>query len=239
MTPDERERLLAEIVRFCALLAGPKGRLELRAPRVPQLQTCFGLFTDWDALATQALFLEGRGAPGIYVCPNLFRLELFRDAPENHLIKGTTWAVEDADILTHRWLYIDLDPIRRHGIKSDATTEREHEAAIHTAISVHDWLIQRGAPPRSMLLVDTGNGAAVLLKLPFIAARTDDADQLQDVLRAISFRFNTDAVHIDTTTYNASRLVRLAGTLNQKGSGTPERPHRRAHLIPMRIPGVP
>lgn len=37
--------------------------------------------------------------------------------------------------------------------------------------------------------------------------------------------------HVDTSTFNAARVIRLAGTTNRKGHDLPDQPHRRASIL--------
>jgi hypothetical protein len=234
MMPDER--LLAEIARFSSLFAGPGGRLELRAPHVPKYATCFGLYNDWTILARDALQLEADGAPGIYVGANLFRHALFEHATPNTLSRNTGWTVADSDIVERRWLPVDLDPVRQGGNQKDSATADEHNEALLAAYAVRDWLIARDVPKRSLLIMDSGNGAYVLVRLPVLPNSDHSRDLLKDVLGAIAFHCETPRIRIDTSVYNASRIIKLPGTLARKGPGTPERPHRRARLLEMPPP---
>ena len=51
------------------------------------------------------------------------------------------------------------------------------------------------------------------------------------ILKALSFRFDDDAVKVDTGVKNAARITKLYGTLTCKGDATNERPHRRSRLV--------
>ena len=55
------------------------------------------------------------------------------------------------------------------------------------------------------------------------------------MLRHLAARFDTDAVSIDTSVSNASRIVAMIGTLKVKGDATPDRPHRRSAMLA--VPG--
>jgi hypothetical protein len=225
-----------EINRACTLLAGYRGRLELRVPNVPKFDTCFGLYTDWTTLARDALQLEADGAPGIYVGLNLFKDALFEHAHPNQLYRKTSWTVADTDIVERRWLPFDLDPIRRCGDQHDAATDEEHQQAILAAYAVRDWLLRRNVPKQSMIIQDSGNGAHVLVRLPVLPADDQRRDLLRDILQAVAFLCPTPHVKLDTGVFNASRIMKLAGTLSRKGPGRTDRPHRRARLLEVPLP---
>jgi hypothetical protein len=56
-------------------------------------------------------------------------------------------------------------------------------------------------------------------------------DLLKRVLEALAQRFNNDTATIDTNVFNASRIVKLPGTVAQKGDNTTERPHRLSRIL--------
>jgi hypothetical protein len=80
------------------------------------------------------------------------------------------------------------------------------------------------------ILMSSGNGAYLLFR---IALDNNDAAKqlLERVLKALAQRFNDDEVEIDVTTFNASRIARIPGSVNRKGDSTETRPHRRAALV--------
>src|SRR5215472_2330409 len=59
-------------------------------------------------------------------------------------------------------------------------------------------------------------------------------DRARDLVRAclavLARQFSTPAVTIDTSVYNAARIIKLYGTIARKGDATADRPHRRAEL---------
>ena len=60
---------------------------------------------------------------------------------------------------------------------------------------------------------------------------TTDQDVIKNILNALAQKFDDDAVGIDKTVFNASRIVKLYGTLACKGQNTLERPHRMSRII--------
>ena len=77
-------------------------------------------------------------------------------------------------------------------------------------------------------LADSGNGAHLLYRVDL---PVDDGGLTKRVLAALAFRFDTDQVHVDQTTFNPARIWKLYGTLARKGDNVPDRPHRYARLI--------
>jgi hypothetical protein len=75
----------------------------------------------------------------------------------------------------------------------------------------------------------SGNGAHALLRLPDYDPT--EAPRLKRLGNALSAKFSDTLVGIDRTVFNPSRIWRVYGTLNLKGTNTPDRPHRRAQLL--------
>lgn len=197
---------------------------ELRIPKAGRFRTISGYFDNPDALATEAAKLDTQGYPAVYITANpCLPALLARSANAVQPYADTTTG--DHHIARRRLLPIDLDPDRPTGIPS---TDGEHETAGARAVVIRDHLAGLGWP--DPVFMDSGNGAYLLypIDLP-----NDDASLtlVKDCLEALGRRFDDDAVHVDRTMCNASRIIRVPGTTNRKGSGTPDRPHRRARII--------
>src|SRR5262245_9194562 len=77
---------------------------------------------------------------------------------------------------------------------------------------------------------DSGNGFHLLYPsdLP-----PSDAPLLKSVLVALAECFDSDAVEIDKSVFNASRITKLYGTRAAKGDSTADRPHRLSRMVSM------
>jgi hypothetical protein len=220
-TRDDAHRAIS---RTLALFYEPGDVIELRAPNAGRAGTISGYYDDLEALARDALRLDGgRNLPGIYVTANPVRQNLLPRAV-NRAIQRAKHTTSDADIIERRWLLIDLDSVRPAGVSS---TDTEHAAALTLADEVRDWLCELGISPDSIVLANSGNGAHLLVRtdLPNDATATELSRRC---LAALDLRLSTEAVHVDTTTYNAARIWKLYGTAARKGDATRDRPHRRA-----------
>ena len=221
----QRPCLISEAM---GVLLEPKSVAELRAPGA-QGRTVSGYFDDHSRLAKAAAGLSER-APGVYVTLNPVRPELLARAV-NKVVQFAKNTTRDSDILSRRWLGLDFDPVRPPGISS---TEAEHEAALERARRCTDWLSAKGWP--APVSADSGNGAHLLYRLdiPHDAERTD---LVKHCLQALALLFDDDQVIVDLSTYNASRIWKVYGTLAAKGDNTPDRPHRLARLldVPSRV----
>ena len=211
---------LEEIHRSISLLLQQGQTYELR---------CFGrgttsgYFRDFGKLAGAAARLSG-STPGVYITLNPVSRDLFARSADRikTWVKATT---SDPQIVLRRWLPIDLDAKRPADISS---TEEEHQAAIVRAIEVRAWLRSQGWP--DPIYADSGNGSHLIYRvdLPNDQAATD---LMMRCLRALSFRFDDEAVAVDRGNFNAARIWKIYGTMVGKGDNIPERPHRIARIL--------
>jgi hypothetical protein len=199
------------------ILFRPGDIVEVRVPKTLREGTVSGYFDDMGALK-RAVLTRTRDA-GIYVTLNPVRPELLARCA-NRLQPFAKELTKDGDILKRRWLLIDIDPNRPSGISA---SDEEHQAAIEKAMLVSFTLQGEGWP--RPVLADSGNGGhlAYHIDLPNDAS----AEKLvEKVLKGLAQRFDDDRGKIDTTVYNASRIVKLWGTVARKGDSIPARPHR-------------
>ncbi len=138
----------------------------------------------------------------------------------------------DADVLERRYLLIDIDPVRPATHRKDSATDGEKEAAFEVAKSVRDCLCKYGIP--APIVVDSGNGYHLYFRLvnPLPGGEADaTTDPFAVLLRTLKGTFDTPAAAIDGTVFNASRIMKVPGTVARKGTPTPERPHRQSKLL--------
>lgn len=79
-------------------------------------------------------------------------------------------------------------------------------------------------------LVDSGNGAHVVCPIS-LPNDNESRDLVKSVLESFATFFSDDVVEVDLTVFNASRIIKVPGTLAMKGDATPSRPHRRSSII--------
>ena len=223
---DAIKRQEAEIVRSLSLLREPGQVVEMRVPKVDGKRTRIdaGYFNDPAKLAAAATRYNKRAA-GVYITPNPVNPELLARAANRMAEWSDLASTGDNDISRRRWLLVDLDPVRPAGISS---TDEEHAAAIARAHAIWEYLVGQGWT--EPLTADSGNGAHLLWRID-LPNDQESADLVQQCLQALAAEFDDTAVKVDTTTFNASRIWKLYGTLAGKGDSTPERPHRWAHIL--------
>lgn len=165
-----------------------------------------------------------------YVTLNACPAELYYKSSEE-LNPGLT-TTQDKDIQQHTMLLIDIDPIRPSGVSS---THEELLAAADKLKEIWDRLTELGWPEPCRTM--SGNGTGLLYPLDLGDLQIEEQTELkQRVLQALATEFNDEKVEVDTTTFNASRITKVMGTMARKGSdgrghadeGIPDRPHRRA-----------
>jgi len=143
-------------------------------------------------------------------------------------------ASKDSDVLIRRWLLIDVEAVRPAGT---STTADEKAAAWATVERIREMLEGNDFP--DPVVADSGNGFHLLL--PCEMPNSAGANTLcKTFLTGLASVYNSGTVKVDTVNANASRIVRLYGTMNRKGVHSEERPHRRSriHLMPEEYDGV-
>lgn len=205
-----------------------KDRLPYDKPRILN-----GWFNDVEALVTSLQQIAS--AAGIYATINPCEPALLAKV-NNRLIGKATTATSGEQIIARRNLLFDLDPSRVANITGIPTNDTEHQTALDLAKVIRDTLRGEGWP--EPVEIDSGNGAYLLYAIDLPA---NDGGLVERVLKGVAERFDTQQVHVDQTTFDLPRIMRVPGTGNCKGDGTEDRPHRDARLLntPDEIQTVP
>ena len=209
----------AEIRRALSLLCESGEVYELRSPPIS------GYFDDLQRLANSAIELgNDLRHEAVYITLNpVDRILLSRADNSTKYSRDMTG---DKHVARRRRLLIDCDAqCPASGISS---TDEEHEAALARSREITAFLRARGLP--EPLFADSGNGGHLVhaIDLPNDAESTKLCER---VLKALDFQFSDQAVKVDRTTYNASRISKLYGTPVRKGSSMPDRPHRLSRIL--------
>ena len=189
-------------------------------------KTISGYFSDLDRAAEAAIACDARKPDGgVYVTINPCTSSLL--ARSDHTMtafpKKTT---SDLEIARRFWLPIDLDPERPSGIPA---SDAERQAATERSSEIEDKLRDRGwSYP---LLADSGNGRYLLYRIDLL-----NDDEATELIKRFYAGLDTildpqstgiPVVKIDRTLFNASRILRVGGTGNVKGTGSHDRQNRR------------
>jgi hypothetical protein len=131
-------------------------------------------------------------------------------------------AVRDADVAFLIRLVFDFDPRRPTGT---ASTDVELAAAVAQRNRFVQAMAAMGWPMPATAM--SGNGAHALYRWR-VPVSAEFKEMLAVLYRGMESEFSTELVHFDPTVRNPARIWRLYGTINRKGTPTPERPHRMA-----------
>ncbi len=200
----------AEVMRALSILMDPKQTFELRSLPSGRSKVCHGQ----DLPAAVEAAWEISDEKGLYFCLN----------PVWHDLIG---AASNKDILSRRWLLIDVDTKRAD--KDSNATEAEKQAASIIVSALLDYLVgaHSWAHP---LIIDSGNGWHLLVRIDLDNSKL--AQQLvRDVLKTLAEKFDTADVKVDRAVHNAARISKLPGSWARKGEHSDERPHRLARLV--------
>jgi archaellum biogenesis ATPase FlaH len=226
---------------FLRLLHAPGHVFEIRVPKcpyrvgVPGRYTTSGYYTDVTAAVRDVATLETLKPAGIYVSVNPCKPELLARSV-NCLTQNATCTTADPDVARLAWLFVDIDPARPSGVSS---TDEEMAAAITLARHIRDDLAGGGWPDAVLFM--SGNGAGMLFRID-LDNTPEDASLVARVLQGLSQRYSTAAAHVDTTTGNPARIMKVIGTTARKGShlvgveGIADRPHRKSWFEPPTVP---
>jgi len=193
---------------------------EVRTPATRGM-TKAGYFND-TTIAGAVIGRENGKHPAIYVTINPVIPSLI--ARSNNTFEVAKTTTTDSEILKRRWFPIDLDPRRPAHISS---TDGELELARRKGAEIIDWLTSLGWP--QPVQACSGNGWHVLYRID-LPNDPESRVLVEMSLKMLSGIFSDDKVEVDTTSFNASRVWKVYGTLSMKGSSTEERPHRTAFL---------
>lgn len=212
------------ILEALAAMFDPADVIELRAFHKRKKRTDAGYFDGehWPELVDTAVHLNRAGA-AVYVALN-------RIAPQllgrycNRIEQFASTTTSDHYVTRRRWFLLDFDPVRP---KDTSATDEQLEAARVTSQACFEYLSSQGWP--QPVRAESGNGMHLLygLDLP-----NDEAsrDLVKGALAGLAARFDDAAVSIDQTVFNAARIVKLYGTVANKGDHAPHTPWRLSSI---------
>jgi hypothetical protein len=215
--------------RMLSALFPSGGVVELRCPDYPRRNVATaGYYDDYTALVTAAARMSGR-CPGVYITLNELPPSLLARI-NNRLEQSPKNTTSDGDIVRRHWLFVDIDPVRPAGIPANET---ERKAAHAARVAIRGWLSGEGWP--MPIEGDSGNGVYLLYKID-LPNNGSARILLQRCLQALAFRFDSEAINVDKSCFNAARIAKLLGTLSGKGDGAQDRPHRLSQLLSVPAP---
>jgi len=223
MTRDERT---TEIIRTLACHI-PSGKVfEVRIIGEDGISS--GYYDTYDRAAADIVYRESDPrVSGCYFTLNEVNPALLaRRANRLKVRLGRHDATTSDNDIAHRWwLPIDIDPVRPSGVSS---TDLQHSQALELASSIRVFLEGEGWP--DPMIGDSGNGAHLLYPIT-LPNDEESRGLIRRMLEFLDARFSSNRCRVDTANFNAARIWKIYGTISRKGDHTPERPHRRSHLL--------
>jgi len=224
--------LTEEIRKGVEALFPESSLVELRIPK-SSFGTIIGFFRDREKLI-QAIEVYSGKVPAVYYTLNAPAPELYDNATTKDAAVAGVHGCKDDEVMVRNWLLIDCDPIRIDAEgkpladQKVSSTDAEKESALSVARKVLAYLHEREWP--APITADSGNGYHLLYNLGGMPSTKELTTTVEDTLKALAEKFNTDTVKIDTVVSNASRITKAYGSLAGKGPNTEDRPHRFSRI---------
>lgn len=196
--------------------------VELRLIDPTTSKTYSGYFKDVDTIIKA---LEPYEHCNQYFVLNRINEDLYNRQQRDKFICKPKETTSDKDIEGYDWIMVDIDVERPSGITS---TEEELNYAKKKANEVYAYL--RDANFEQPVVCCSGSGIHVMYKVG-LANNEDNRTLVKNFLRALGMLFSDERVHIDECVANPARLARLVYSVNRKGAGSQERPHRMAYIV--------
>lgn len=137
----------------------------------------------------------------------------------NRFVERPESTTSDKEILSRRWIFVDIDPPRLSGV-SASDDEKEQ------AVAVREEVFERLKDIAEPIVAVSGNGFHLFI--PINRPNNDDQTKLvQRLLKGLQSQYPM----VDVTASNAARITKLYGTIGRKGDSTPDRPHRQSKIV--------
>ena len=138
---------------------------------------------------------------------------------------GQFSSAKDVDVVCRRRLLIDID---RDTGKDHPATNADIEAAKALGEQIANYLNGLGWPEPVQLM--SGNGHHLIYPLDDLPNTDEITKEIRDLLRNLKAKFSVNGLSVDTTVSNASRVIKLPGTLARRGTEITNHPYRVARI---------
>ncbi len=209
-------------------------RIILSNPRLKNRyvgKTVSGYYTNYDQAAKDISQYDQHGS--VYCSLQPCDLTLIRRS-KNHLTENAKDTTSDNQIITYKWILLDLDPIRPTQTSSsdqelqlsiDLLSRIDQELFSELGISIHHGL--------------SGNGIHGLIPIETQLSVSKTSSLVKELLEMLAEKYSNDQVAVDTSVSNPSRITKVLGTKAIKGDDIEEAPHRRSLWLPSTDPSLP
>lgn len=187
-------------------------------------KTASGYFTDPYILINSIKpYLDDMNA---YFVMNAIKSECYGRDQQDKIVLKPKNTTNDKEILGRDWVLIDVDCNRVAGVNA---TNKEAQYAYAKAEQVEDFLLAQGF--HRPIKVFSGSGIHLYLRCALACNEKNDA-LVRDFLLVLGMLFDDANCKIDSVVYNNSRISRLPGTWNRKGSKvSKDRPQRMCRFL--------
>lgn len=184
-----------------------------------------GYFRDAETLIKAFQNMYNLNDCNVYMTLNSLDDACFDRMQKNYFEKNAKTTTSDHDVVGYDWLMIDLDPKRPSGTSA---TDIQVDMAKRLGNKIYSFLRSLGF--EKPLTASSGNGVHLLYRI-HLKNEQDNVKLLDKCLKTLNMLFDSEEVDVDMKNFNPSRVCKLYGTLAQKGSNTPERPHRMSAIL--------
>lgn len=223
--PHRNHRIMKCVKTFLQTLH-PKSPFEIRVLGIGDKKwTKFGYYRDHDKAAKDIAEIEKQRPTGVYVTVNPVSPDVMGRSHEK-LSSGRS-TTQDGEITSRKWLYLDIDAGQPSGVNA-SEEERQNAYGLMKHVSdtmrTHGWF--------EAIQGSSGNGMYLMYEID-LPNDEDSTKLLSGVYLRIAELTKTDkfgSAKVDTTVYNASRIMRVLGTWNRKGDEIEGRIHRQSEF---------
>ncbi len=175
-----------------------------------------------DQLVKEGAKLNSQGA-AVYITLNQLDPQLLaRHA--NRVQEYAQATATDANVIRRQWMLVDIDPQRP---QDTSASPEQAAAAVGRARQVYAYLAEWRWP--KPVVTASGNGMHLLYRID-LPNDEPSRDLIKGCLDTLSARFDDGLVKIDRSVFNAARIIKLIGTVANKGDNLPSAPWRLSRL---------
>lgn len=187
-------------------------------------KTASGYFSDpYTLINSIKPYLDDMNA---YFVMNAIKSECYGRDQQDKIVLKPKNTTNDKEILGRDWVLIDVDCNRVAGVNA---TNKEAQYAHAKAEQVENFLLAQGF--NRPIKVFSGSGIHLYLRCALACNESNDA-LVRDFLLVLGMLFDDANCKIDSVVYNNSRISRLPGTWNRKGSKvSKDRPQRMCRFL--------
>lgn len=191
----------------------------------PKKRICSGYFTDVETLLKK---IAPYDLSQIWFSLNVINEACYSREQHDEIVIKPKSTTNDNEIVGRDWILIDIDCEKPSDTNS---TDEEKELAKPVVNAVYKFLRDEGF--NEPVICDSSNGFHLNYKCA-MANNDFNTDIIKSFLQVLDILFSTDKIKIDTSTFNASRVCKLYGSISRKGSNTKIRPQRESKIL--RVP---